>query len=136
MAARFWILAFLTCCSNAQPDKVHTFQLPENWRKATSASLIIQGLEAPKNRAVILRVITADSSSAELGSYTLMAESPEAKGNWQRPRVEIKLTTAFRKWAETKEDTREIRLRIRPYAGLKEAPDYKWTAKEIRLEVR
>jgi len=69
-----------------------------------------------------------------LGSVAIMSKSREAKGTRHIDRLEANITDAFRRFAS--KSTATITIVVKPYDGLREARDYVWQVKDVRLEAR
>jgi hypothetical protein len=109
--------------------------LPDNWQQASTILIVFKNLDVPENRSAVFRLY-AGSEARSIGSVSVIGRSREAKGTRHIDRLEANVTEEFRRWAATAKPTSTVTIQVKPYAGLKEDPDYIWQAKEVRLETR
>jgi hypothetical protein len=111
--------------------------LPDNWPQGQSISVVFKDLEVPENRPVVFRLFAVEKDQERpIGEVSLLGKSADAIGTRHLDRLEANITQRFRRWAETAKPRENITLCVRPFAGLKEAPDYRWNVGEVSLEVR
>ena len=139
MSTRFGaLLMLLSSLAWSQDKGARTFQLelPEGWKSAKALVLVFQDVEVPAGRGVVFRLFPPGAGAAEnLGALAIPAKSPTAKGIQQFPKLEMNLSDVFRRWLEAQNGSR-VSITVKPYAGLREAPDLIWQVKDLHLQLR
>ena len=128
--------------SQSKGPRTFDLALPENWKQAENLVLVFKNLEVPEDRGVVFRLFPAGQSEAiqtkddSLASVSVVANSRHAKGVRHIDKLEVNLSSEFRRWAEKAKTGEWISIIVKPYAGLREANDYPWQVKELKLKVR
>ena len=135
LSALLFLLGTVGWCQG-KGARTFELELPSGWKTAKDLVLVLEGLEVPAGRGVVLRLYPAGEVGAEsLGSVSVLAKSRDAKGVQRLPKIEMNLGEEFHRWA-AKRSGHKISVSIKPYAGIREAPDLVWQVQEIRLEAR
>jgi hypothetical protein len=139
MNRRLCVLALIlgaVGCAQSKGPRTFDLDLPQNWSKAGTLVLAFDSLEVPAAQGVVFRMFPArDGRGNSLGSVSVLAKSREDKGTQRIDRIEMNLGREFRRWAEEQHSGR-ISITLKPYSGLREAPDFVWQVKQVRLEAR
>jgi hypothetical protein len=123
-------------CAQTKGPRTFDLELPQDWTKAGTLVLAFESLEVPAAQGVVFRMFPAgDGAATSLGSVAVLAKSREDKGTQRIDRIEMNLGKEFRRWAEEQHSGR-ISISLRPYSGLREAPEFLWQVKRVRLEAR
>ena len=140
MRGRLLLISCLTvavACSQTKGPRSFDLDLPVSWREANALIVVFHDLEVPENRPVVFRLFApGKGEESSLGSLPIIATSPEARGIKRFERAEVNVTTAFRRWAETSKPGQRVSIRVEPFAGLREAKDYAWKVREVKVELR
>jgi hypothetical protein len=130
-------LTVAVACSQTKGPRTFDLDLPGSWREANALIVVFHDLEVPENRPVVFRLFApGKGDETSIGSLPVVATSPEARGMKRIERAEVNVTTAFRRWAETSKPGRRVSIRVEPFAGLREAKDYAWKVREVKVELR
>ena len=131
-----WLFGAAVWCQTQGP-RTFELPLPENWRQRAAVLVVFENLEVPENRGVVFRLFASGQSEDQsLGSFAVLGKSREAKGRQLLKRTEVNITKGFRLWAEAAKPGSRISIHVKPYAGLREANDFTWLVKEVKLELR
>ena len=128
--------------SQSKGPRAFDLALPDNWKQAANLVLVFKDLEVPEDRSVVFRLFPAGQSEAipakndSLASVSVVAKSRHAKGLRRIDKLEVNLSSEFRRWAEKAKPGERVSVVVKPYAGLREANDYPWQVRELKLEVR
>jgi hypothetical protein len=131
----FSCLLVATVCGQTRGSRTFELTLPDDWQEASAVYVVFKDLEVPGNRAVVFRLFaTGPAGDQSLGAVSVLGKAPDATGVQHLERLEANVTREFRRWATTAKPSSTVTIRVKPYAGLREAPDYAWQVKEVKLE--
>jgi hypothetical protein len=127
-----------TVCTAQGPALRFSPGLPEGWRQQAQVMLVLQDVTVPRNAAATLRVYAVEPDSRHLlGSYGLLAESPDAQGSATHKRLLVPVTATLRKWKGAPAGGQKIQILVEPVdARGRPLRAYDWKAREISFEVR
>ena len=127
-----------TVCAAQGPALRFSPALPDGWREHAQVMLVLHGVTVPRNAAATLRFYAVERDSRHLlGSYGLLAESPDARGSATHERLLVPVTSTLRKWKSAPDGGEKVQILVEPVDGKgRPLKVYDWKARDIAFEVR
>lgn len=125
-------------CAAQGPALRFSPALPDGWRQQAQVILVLRDVTVPRNAAATLRVYAVGQAPRYLlGSYGLLAESPDAQGSTTHKRLLVPVTATLRKWTSAPAGGQKVEILVEPVDGKgRPLKTYDWKAREIAFEVR
>ena len=127
-----------TVCAAQGPALRFSPTLPEGWREHSQVMLVLKDVSVPRNTAATLRFYAMEQDRRHLlGSYGLLAESPEAQGTQTHERLLVPVTATLRKWTAAPAGGQTVLVLVEPVdAKGRPLKAYGWKASGIAFETR